>query len=71
MLVETDPHDAALEIARQVKGHHHWGYSGDEGPEKWGDLDEHYAVCGGGPYQSPVALKSLGTPGHTDDLRLE
>lgn len=32
----------------------HWTYEGEEGPSRWGELDESYAVCGTGQSQSPV-----------------
>ncbi|MBL4613841.1 MAG: carbonic anhydrase family protein [Magnetovibrio sp.] len=33
-----------------------WGYGGDEGPAKWGDLSPDFKVCGSGKMQSPVDL---------------
>lgn len=36
----------------------HWEYSGEGGPEKWGDLKSEYAVCQLGRAQSPVDLKA-------------
>ncbi|EXJ13605.1 carbonic anhydrase [Imhoffiella purpurea] len=35
---------------------HHWGYSGAEGPEHWGELDQSFSVCRNGRNQSPVDL---------------
>ncbi len=37
----------------------HWGYSGHEGPEHWGDLDAKYATCSSGKNQSPVNLTGM------------
>lgn len=34
----------------------HWGYAGEAGPEKWGDLSEEFALCKTGHMQSPVDL---------------
>src|SRR5580704_15180605 len=34
----------------------HWGYSGGEGPEHWGDLDPAFATCKTGTHQSPVNI---------------
>ncbi len=33
-----------------------WAYSGDNGPEHWGEVDPAYAACARGDKQSPVAL---------------
>lgn len=35
----------------------HWTYSGNEGPEFWGDLSENYTSCKTGRNQSPVDIK--------------
>jgi carbonic anhydrase len=32
----------------------HWTYSGEEGPEAWGDLATEYALCKTGKSQSPI-----------------
>ncbi len=37
----------------------HWGYSGHEGPEHWGELDPKYAPCSEGRNQSPVNLTGM------------
>jgi carbonic anhydrase len=37
-------------------GKTHWGYSGHEGPEHWGELDPAFHICGGGKNQSPIDL---------------
>lgn len=34
----------------------HWSYSGDTGPEHWGELSPDYAVCSQGKQQSPVDI---------------
>ena len=34
----------------------HWSYSGEAGPENWGDLDEAYQLCALGTEQSPIDL---------------
>ena len=34
----------------------HWEYSGEAGPENWGDLDEAYQLCAVGTEQSPIDL---------------
>jgi carbonic anhydrase len=37
----------------------HWGYSGHEGPEHWGELDPKYSACSEGKNQSPVNLTGM------------
>ncbi len=37
----------------------HWGYSGHEAPEFWGDLSSDYAICKSGKNQSPIDVASL------------
>ncbi|MDY6930010.1 MAG: carbonic anhydrase [Pseudomonadota bacterium] len=37
----------------------HWGYSGHEGPEHWGDLDPEYSTCSSGKNQSPINLTKM------------
>lgn len=34
----------------------HWSYSGDDGPEQWGQLSEDYQLCSQGKNQSPIDL---------------
>jgi carbonic anhydrase len=34
----------------------HWGYEGDEGPERWADLSPEFAACRSGTEQSPIDL---------------
>jgi len=36
-----------------------WGYTGDIGPEHWGDLDYRYIRCSTGKNQSPVNLTGM------------
>lgn len=35
---------------------HHWGYDGDVGPAKWGDLENANKVCSVGAQQSPIDI---------------
>jgi carbonic anhydrase len=37
----------------------HWGYSGHEGPEYWGELDPSFSLCATGKNQSPVNLTDM------------
>ncbi len=41
----------------------HWGYTGDEGPEHWSQLDPVNATCGVGKRQSPIDIKGATTSG--------
>jgi carbonic anhydrase len=34
----------------------HWGYSGHEGPEHWGELDPSFSLCSAGKNQSPINM---------------
>lgn len=37
---------------------HHWGYSGEEGPEHWASMDDAFATCGIGKHQSPIDIEN-------------
>jgi carbonic anhydrase len=37
----------------------HWDYSGNEGPEHWGELAPEYSPCSEGKNQSPVNLTGI------------
>ncbi len=32
----------------------HWGYSGEYGPDNWGNIKPEYKLCDSGLYQSPI-----------------
>ncbi len=34
----------------------HWGYSGDAGPQNWGELSPDFTVCADGSAQSPIDI---------------
>jgi carbonic anhydrase len=36
---------------------HHWGYSGENGPEHWAAMEDSFATCGVGKHQSPIDIK--------------
>jgi carbonic anhydrase len=39
-----------------ASGDTHWGYTGHEGPEHWGELSEKFQMCGIGKNQSPINI---------------
>ena len=48
---------ALFSSALLASGHGtHWGYTGHEGPENWGDLDPKYTMCKAGSSQSPINI---------------
>jgi carbonic anhydrase len=36
--------------------HEHWSYSGETGPEHWGEIDKANAACSAGSQQSPLNI---------------
>lgn len=36
----------------------HWGYTGEHGPEHWGELSHEYEACGKGTKQSPIDIEA-------------
>ncbi len=36
----------------------YWSYTGEEGPDSWGHLDESYAACVNGSEQSPINIEA-------------
>jgi carbonic anhydrase len=49
----------------QAGEHASWKYSGDFGPEKWGNLDPSFERCGTGSQQSPINFQTV-TPSDRD-----
>ena len=50
---------AAMTVTATVSGGEHWGYSGEAGPDNWGELEADYAVCANGRNQSPIDLANF------------
>jgi len=48
-------------LASEAKSH--WTYTGEEGPQHWGDLSADYATCGAGHMQSPIDLADAEATG--------
>ncbi len=64
---------AALLLAANAFGQDmdppHWSYSGETGPEAWGELDEAYQLCALGTEQSPIDLVEASfTPEDLQDI---
>ena len=53
----------------QAQESHHWAYEGNEGADKWGELDPAYQACGSGTEQSPIDIKSYQMAA-IEDLKL-
>lgn len=49
----------------------HWSYSGEAGPEAWGELHEDWEACGSGSHQSPVSFPTAMAPVPLDALELD
>lgn len=44
-----------------AEGGTHWSYSGDSGPENWGNLSSEFARCKTGQEQSPINISGYNT----------
>lgn len=40
----------------EPKEYAHWGYTEDDGPKEWANLDERYSICEDGKNQSPINI---------------
>lgn len=59
IVLGTCPACARLSYASSQSKTPHWTYSGDHGPEHWGELDRAYAACSTGHQQSPINIESF------------
>src|SRR3954470_5034050 len=48
---------AAL-VAHAADNAPHWGYGGEDGPGKWGDMEPDFSACKLGKEQSPIDIRS-------------
>jgi len=57
---------AALLLSSPALAEHHqaYGYGADNGPEKWGQLADKYALCEKGDMQSPIDLAGANAMGN-------
>ena len=51
------PRGATAAAKAGAHGAPHWSYSGEVGPQAWGDLRPDYALCKSGQRQSPIDLR--------------
>lgn len=51
-------------------GKAHWGYSGHEGPEHWGELAPEFSACAAGKNQSPINLTEM-VEGELPELKID
>ncbi|WP_281951414.1 carbonic anhydrase [Nitrosophilus kaiyonis] len=61
-LLYADINQVAINATKSVQqriNHSHWSYSGDSGPEYWGDLKDEYFMCKEGKNQSPINLNNM------------
>jgi len=47
---------SAATVSSLAEEERHWSYSGEDGPQKWGDLSADYLMCSQGRNQSPIDL---------------
>lgn len=48
----------------------HWSYEGEEGPQKWGQLDPAFGTCANGHEQSPIDIRQA-TPAELPPLKFD
>ena len=58
----NEPEEATVTEAKEQEEQElqtaYWSYTGEEGPESWGHLDESYAACVNGSEQSPINIEA-------------
>lgn len=68
-IASSSPHNGASVHGQSP----HWGYSGDVGPENWGNIMPDYATCKNGKSQSPVNIveEAVSLDSALDDLQIQ
>lgn len=56
----------ALAVPAAAAENQHWTYEGKHGADRWGQLDEKYALCEAGIMQSPIDLGKANAKGLID-----
>jgi len=60
----------AISSPSQASEEQHWSYSGEDGPQQWGDLAADYLMCSMGRNQSPIDLTGA-VDANLDELILD
>lgn len=50
---------ASFSVTTHADDKTHWGYTGHEGPEHWGELDPDFSACSSGKNQSPINMTAF------------
>ena len=63
---------AASVTTHAGSGHGHWGYTGQAGPEHWGELTQAFTACKTGTRQSPIDINVTQLlPANLGDIRFD
>jgi carbonic anhydrase len=50
---------AVFSLSGNAVSGEHWGYSGEAGPEHWGELSTDYVACAAGKNQTPIDISGM------------
>ncbi|MCG6971030.1 MAG: carbonic anhydrase family protein [Gammaproteobacteria bacterium] len=63
---------AVATVLEASSGHDHWGYTGQAGPENWGELKQEFTTCKTGTRQSPIDIDATQlVPANLGDIRFD